>query len=312
MNTQVWKNLHKCLLREWKIALVCFGVIITFFVFFSHVDATPINAQTLLELTNNLREEGGIPKLTVNEKLIAAAKLKAEHVMKYQYWAHNGPGDPSDPNYRTPWDWFKAVGYDYKYAGENMAVDYITSEGVYTGWLNSVSHYNNIMEPKYTELGIYVLPGNFQGNQTTLVVQIFGTPNVITEETPLSVIESTPKNIDIPPVQIQKETPQEKPRVITPISQPVETTVIPQPKIVPTPLGMRESNEAIAQEAIIPKVETPSFPEVRQEIVTPLIEKKTEEIVSVPSYPTPQPVEEVQKISFFQKIMNFFRKIFSL
>lgn len=58
--------------------------------------------------------------------------------------------------------------------GENLAIGFVDSGEVNEAWLESPAHKANIINNKYKEIGIAVLKGSFQGNTTTLVVQLFG------------------------------------------------------------------------------------------------------------------------------------------
>lgn len=132
--------------------------------------ATDININDLLKYTNQKRAEAGLEALKLNPVLSQAAGAKAEDMFKYDYWAH------TSPNNKEPWDFIHDAGYEYLYAGENLAVDFAHSEGVVIAWYNSPSHRDNLMSDKYTEIGFAVANGELQGRKTTLVVQMFGYP----------------------------------------------------------------------------------------------------------------------------------------
>src|SRR5262249_8899486 len=51
------------------------------------------------------------------------------------------------------------------------------SSGVVDAWMASPSHRDNLMKPTYREVGFAVVNGNLLGEDTTLVVQMFGTKN---------------------------------------------------------------------------------------------------------------------------------------
>ena len=87
-----------------------------------------------------------------------------------QYFAHTSPAGV------TPWSWFAKNGYSYKYAGENLAVYFTSAEDVYSGWLASPTHKANIIDPRYTEIGVGVAQGEYQGYPAIFVVQHFGYP----------------------------------------------------------------------------------------------------------------------------------------
>lgn len=132
--------------------------------------ATDITIERLFQLTNNERIKNGLKPLTYNEKLAKAAFEKAKDMFAKNYWAHYAPDGT------TPWDFILSSGYQYAYAGENLAKDFMFSEGVVSAWMNSKPHRENILRPNYEEVGFAVVNGVLNGEETTLVVQMFGAP----------------------------------------------------------------------------------------------------------------------------------------
>src|SRR3989344_4192131 len=132
--------------------------------------ATSITAEELINLTNSKRAEAGLSMLTVNPVLSQAAQAKGADMVAKNYWAHTSPDG------LTPWTFFKQADYKYLYAGENLARDFSDSSSVVNAWINSSTHRENIMSNRYKEIGIAVIHDTFQGQPTTLVVQLFGTP----------------------------------------------------------------------------------------------------------------------------------------
>lgn len=131
--------------------------------------ATNISIPDLLKDTNLKRMEAGDTPLVLNDKLTDAARQKAADMFANQYWAHNSPAG------RDPWSFITASGYSYLYAGENLARDFADSNGVVTAWMNSPTHRENLLNPKYKEVGFAVVNGKYGSYETTLVVQMFGT-----------------------------------------------------------------------------------------------------------------------------------------
>lgn len=129
-----------------------------------------ISPEKIIELTNAERQKLGLPLLRENALLSEAARQKAADMFAFNYWAHVSPSG------RTPWTFFTDVGYKYQYAGENLARDFRDPDSVVRAWMNSPSHKENIVNSKYQEIGIAVVDGSLQGVETTLVVQLFGTP----------------------------------------------------------------------------------------------------------------------------------------
>ncbi|MEK7175843.1 MAG: CAP domain-containing protein [Patescibacteria group bacterium] len=124
----------------------------------------------LLSYTNEARADSIGQTLATSPLLTKAAELKASDMAEKGYFSHNTPDG------KTPWYWFKKVGYNYRYAGENLAVDFMDSKDVTDAWMASPGHRANILNSRYTEIGIATAVGNYQGRETTFVVQMFGTP----------------------------------------------------------------------------------------------------------------------------------------
>lgn len=134
--------------------------------------ATNIQQNAIIVMTNQQRQTNGVSVLSENSLLDQAAQKKAADMFANDYWAHISPTGI------TPWYWFDQVGYKYTYAGENLARDFDTSAGVIDGWMNSPGHRDNLLSPNYTEIGVAVVNGVLLGHETTLVVQLFGRPQV--------------------------------------------------------------------------------------------------------------------------------------
>lgn len=130
--------------------------------------ATDINVEKLLNLTNQKRLEQGLAPLDLDPQLSQAAAGKANDMFVKDYWAHNSPDGT------TPWVFIKNAGYSYFYAGENLAKNFVNSEGVVDAWMVSSSHRQNLLKPEYQDVGFAVVNGRLGGEETTLVVQMFG------------------------------------------------------------------------------------------------------------------------------------------
>lgn len=138
--------------------------------FLKNLFASVLNTQNIVSLTNASRKDAGLRGLKISAKLESAAQQKAQDMLNNQYFAHNTPSN------KTPWDFMTSVGYAYLFAGENLAVNFNSSEDVTNGWLTSPEHRENILSGKYTEIGVGIAHGKFLGADTTFVVQMFGKP----------------------------------------------------------------------------------------------------------------------------------------
>lgn len=134
--------------------------------------ATDIRVEQLLTDTNAERAKSGLSQLTLNGTLSTAAAAKAADMFTNGYWAHNSPQG------KTPWDFIIGSGYHYTLAGENLAKNFQTSDGVVSAWMASPSHKANMVKPGYQDVGFAVVNGVLNGEETTLVVQMFGATNV--------------------------------------------------------------------------------------------------------------------------------------
>lgn len=176
-------------------------------------DSTSISIQDLLTYTNLKRQANGLAPLTLNTQLNHAAEQKARHMFAQNYWAHVAPDGT------TPWVFIKDSGYEYLYAGENLARGFNTGSEVVDAWMNSPTHKENMLSPNYTDIGFAVLPGSLTGSDTVLVVQMFGSPY-----TPKDTEVAAMPNGVAPPTILPTSIPEPTPAVAAP--EPVSITQV--------------------------------------------------------------------------------------
>ncbi len=124
----------------------------------------------LIEETNASRSADNISTLEFSPLLSAAASAKAEDMAQKGYFAHISPEGVD------PWYWLDEVGYKYSYAGENLAINFSDSKDVVDAWMNSPGHKENILNDRFTEIGIGAAKGIYQNRETVFIVQFFGKP----------------------------------------------------------------------------------------------------------------------------------------
>jgi hypothetical protein len=161
--------------------------------------ATDISVEKLYQLVNQQRQKNNLPSLVLNSNLSLAAQKKAENMFQENYWSHYAPDG------KTPWDFILGAGYKYEYAGENLAKNFLFSNGVVDAWMNSTTHRDNLLKKEYTEVGYAIVNGILNGEQTTLVVQEFGKP--IANSSILPSIEASENIPEVKPV-IEKNVEQ--------------------------------------------------------------------------------------------------------
>ena len=178
-----------------------------------------VSQQLVLHLTNQQRQNNGLAVLKENPTLDNAAKQKAMDMVLNNYFAHVSPQGV------TPWYWFKNSGYSYRYAGENLAIDFLESSDVVNAWMNSPGHRQNILNDKYQEIGIAVVQGKVDGQNTTVVVQMFGSPKIAAVQpsaTPIPTIKPSP-TINPSPTPVVSIIPVPSPVIAIPSFQPLFT-----------------------------------------------------------------------------------------
>ncbi len=148
-----------------------------------------ISSDRLVDITNQYRADQGLPALRVNPVLINAATSKAADMFAENYWSHNSPSG------KSPWWFFKNAGYYYTFAGENLAKDFADPDSIARAWMDSPTHRDNILNNEYEEIGIAVVSGVLQGQETTLVVQLFGTRPEQQASVPKSTTPTEPEQL---------------------------------------------------------------------------------------------------------------------
>lgn len=131
--------------------------------------ASEINAENVIKYVNEARDKEGLEELGISDKLTEVAVAKVNDMVAQHYFAHTSPAGI------TPWHWFELKGYDYKYAGENLAINFTTAEAEQAAWMNSPTHKKNILNINYSEIGVAVAAGEVNGQLGIIAVQEFGT-----------------------------------------------------------------------------------------------------------------------------------------
>ena len=123
-----------------------------------------ISPHRILDLVNQDRVRYGLNELSINPKLNLAAFAKASDMLEQNYFAHESPAGTK------PWHWLSTLGYNYSYAGENLAQGFSDAEDLEQSWMASPTHRANILSPFYSEVGLAVV----NNGQKNLIVQFFG------------------------------------------------------------------------------------------------------------------------------------------
>lgn len=183
-------------------------------------DSYSITTAELVSLTNQKRAEAGVAPLFYSENLSNAAQAKASNMFEKNYWAHVAPDGT------TPWYFIKSSGYEYEYAGENLARGFDTSSEVVDAWMASPTHRENMLSPNYKDIGFAIAQGTLTGSDTVLVVQEFGSKYT---QDGISVSESSSAGASPAPSLLSQLTPT--PSVTISPSQNVVAAAVNKPLI---------------------------------------------------------------------------------
>jgi uncharacterized protein YkwD len=122
----------------------------------------PVLASRALELVNEVRARGTrcgdhsfgpAPPVKLSGTLADVASGHALDMAQHGYFEHE------DLSGHSPADRVRAVGYREKLVGENIAYGPKSADEVVQGWLDSPGHCENIMDPRFAEMGIAYAPG---------------------------------------------------------------------------------------------------------------------------------------------------------
>jgi uncharacterized protein YkwD len=122
----------------------------------------------VVELVNNERANVGLSPVAWNETLAEEATQYACEMIHYDFFDHVNPVTRSTLSIRA-----NQFQYDYLVIGENLAAGQRTPEQAMSDWMDSPGHRQNILDPRFVELGVGVRIG---GDYGTYWVQEFGLP----------------------------------------------------------------------------------------------------------------------------------------
>jgi uncharacterized protein YkwD len=135
-------------------------------------NSVKLSVQGVIEMTNQNRfENGKLSPLKENSKLDSSAQKKLEDMLKLEYFEHVSPSGVSVS------DLVKGTSYEYIIISENLALgNFRDNKALLDAWMASPGHRANILNNKYTEIGVAVGHGMYQGRDTWIAVQHFGAP----------------------------------------------------------------------------------------------------------------------------------------
>lgn len=135
-------------------------------------NSTKLSKDKVIEFTNKARQENGNMKALIeNQKLDLSAEKKLQDMFAKQYFEHVSPSGVGIADLGIE------VGYEYILIGENLALgNFKDDSALVDAWMASPGHRANILNSHYTEIGVAVGKGKFEGQDTWIAVQHFGAP----------------------------------------------------------------------------------------------------------------------------------------
>lgn len=131
-------------------------------------DPERVRAEMLAEV-NALRRKARAPALRMNPALQKAAQAHAQDMLDRGFFAHESPSNTTVRERATK------AGYKWRNIGENIAEGQKSVDEVMTTWMNSPGHRQNMLEPRFRELGIGLVTGKGRdGEYRVIWVQNFG------------------------------------------------------------------------------------------------------------------------------------------
>ncbi len=163
---------------------------------------TTLTRSGVITATNRERQKLGLPLLKENTKLNASAELKLKDMFAQQYFEHVSPSGVAVKDLTTQ------TNYRFIIIGENLALGNFDSDAdIVTAWMNSPGHRANILNQRFTEIGVAVGQGIFEGHKTWIGVQHFGHPLAscpLVNETLLAEIKTQETNLTTEQITIEK------------------------------------------------------------------------------------------------------------
>lgn len=110
------------------------------------------------DLTNAFRHKHGVPLLQWSELAYRSAYKHSKDMYERNYFSHTSPEGLSSSAR------MKAEGINYSSTGENIASGYSGDIQVYMGWLNSEGHRRNMLNSRFTNLGVGIYKKQYTQN----------------------------------------------------------------------------------------------------------------------------------------------------
>ncbi len=203
-------------------------------------------SKKIISQTNSLRSSLSLSTLSENQKLDQAAYEKVQDMFLQQYFAHRSPSGLG-LDY-----WAKQGGYNNYYViGENLAVGYNNATEVMSAWRNSPTHYKNLVEPLYKDIGVSLVGGKYKGEDTVFIAQYFGALQVPENSAP-AVSETKIEKVAVAPPAVLSEQSVKKEKPLNNTTEKSSSKNQTQATVVVRKTAGTTNEKAVEAKAILP------------------------------------------------------------
>lgn len=270
-----------------KVGLVAY----LFSVYQETAEMAPATVSDILVLTNESRVAAGVAPLELNFALNQAAQSKAEDMVINNYFSHTSPDG------RKPWNFVDRSAYEYLLVGENLAMNFLGAADAHAALMASPSHQKNILNPKYTHVGLAVVEGKIDGETTNVMVQMFAYTNDLSfavepvlqkePEAAVAPIESVAPVAEpaVEPIIVAAEINPPAAEVLAPIAEVESVQEVAETNLV------AESNQVEEAEVVTLEI----VPVVTSADVAVTTTKEVEEVFQAVIESEPAPITEIEE-----------------
>jgi uncharacterized protein YkwD len=133
----------------------------------------------IVDATNDIRGNRGLPALKVNAKLVAAAELHSNDMARRGYFAHESADGSAF--WKRVQQFYPQGDASYWAVGENLiwSSPDLSVDGAMKGWMDSPGHRENILGKEWREIGcasahLDSAPGVYGGRKVVIITCDFG------------------------------------------------------------------------------------------------------------------------------------------
>lgn len=202
----------------------------------------------MYDLIRGYRSERKVGELRVNTYLEEMALAKANDMLANNYFSHYGIDG------KKPWEWLDPSTYVFAAMGENLAMDFLTSQAVFKAFQQSPSHDRNLLQKNYSEIGIAVTSGYLDGHTTNVMVVFFASPKTVRS----ALAEASP-SVSAPAPSAPAPVVSAPPTSVTP-SAPAPSGSSPTSPSAPTPEVTSQPETPPTSDAIEQPSQPPAAP----------------------------------------------------